>query len=246
MSLCPECGSPWSGTLSCPECAKRQQRNVDWVCRNCGKENRGDRNHCWSCSSPKDSAPQTDGTAQNAGVRVATAPFGSSEPSTYEDSNTSGRTYESQNPIVDRYIDLYRVARFLDGVGTTVKTIGVISGVAILLLFFIIGAVASSQPASPFGPPRGSESNGAFLLVWVIVGAIIGSFVGGVVFILGVLISAQGQILLAQADAAVHTSPFLTREEKAKAMSLSGRAVQQIVGREPRERASQLDSSGDA
>jgi hypothetical protein len=34
------------------------------------------------------------------------------------------------------------------------------------------------------------------------------------------MISAQGQTLLAQADAAIHTSPFLTEEEKAKAMSL--------------------------
>ena len=211
------------------------------------KKNRGDRKHCWSCSLPKTSASQTDRATENVGVRVGTALFGSSESAfhidtaTYEDSNTSVRTYELQNPIVDRYLDLYRVARFVDGVGTTVKTIGVISGVAILLLFFIIGAVASSQPASPFGPPRSSQSDGVFLLVWVIVGAIIGSFIGGIVFILGVLISAQGQILLAQADAAVHTSPFLPPEEKAKAMSLSSRAVQQIVGRERRGRVSQVE-----
>ena len=121
MSLCPECGSPWSGTLSCPECAKRQQANVDWVCGNCGKKNRGDRKHCWSCSLPKTSASQTDRATENVGVRVGTALFGSSESAfhidtaTYEDSNTSVRTYELQNPIVDRYLDLYRVARFVDG-----------------------------------------------------------------------------------------------------------------------------------
>ena len=34
------------------------------------------------------------------------------------------------------------------------------------------------------------------------------------------VISAQGQILFAQADCAVHTSPFLSDEERAKAMSL--------------------------
>jgi hypothetical protein len=250
MSLCPECGSPWSGTLSCPECAKRQQPNAHggWVCGNCGKENRGDRDHCWSCASPKDSGFKIAPASQKVGVRVATAPFGSSEPefpihtSTDEDSNTNERTYKSSNPVVDRYLDLYRVARFLDGLGTTVKTVGVILGVAIFILFFIIGAVASSQPASPFGPPRSSsQTDGGFILVWVIVGAIIGASVGGVLFILGVLVSAQGQILLAQADAAVHTSPFLTREDKAKAMSLSSRAVQQIVGPERGERVSQVD-----
>src|SRR5437762_3941044 len=101
MSLCPECGSPWSGTLSCPECAKRQQPNAHdgWVCGNCGKENRGDRDHCWSCASPKDSGFKI--ASQKVGVKVATASFVSSEPefsintSMDEDANTNERTYKS-------------------------------------------------------------------------------------------------------------------------------------------------------
>jgi uncharacterized Zn finger protein (UPF0148 family) len=28
MSTCPDCGSAWSGTLSCPECARRAQGNA--------------------------------------------------------------------------------------------------------------------------------------------------------------------------------------------------------------------------
>ena len=57
-----------------------------------------------------------------------------------------------------------------------------------------------------------------------------GILVGGIGYLLGLLISAQGQILLVQADSAVHTSPFMTNEEKAKVMSLSfPPAVTQIV-----------------
>jgi hypothetical protein len=78
------------------------------------------------------------------------------------------------------------------------------------------------------------------------VGGVVGVFVGGILVLLGVLISAHAQMLLAQADAAVHTSPFLDYAEKANAMSLSGRAVEQIVGRERRERVSHHDLSGDA
>jgi hypothetical protein len=78
MTTCPDCGSPWSGTLSCPECARKEREqnspqvaidlggasfvtpaiepaNEPWRCENCGKENRGDRNHCWSCSTTKGS-----------------------------------------------------------------------------------------------------------------------------------------------------------------------------------------------
>ena len=52
---------------------------------------------------------------------------------------------------------------------------------------------------------------------------IFGVVVGGFVFLFGVMIAAIGQLLLAQADTAIHTSPFLTKEEKARAMSLTYR-----------------------
>ena len=78
MTTCPDCGSPWSGTLPCPECARKEREQnspqvaIDlggasfvmpaiepttepWRCENCGKENRGDRHHCWSCSTTKGS-----------------------------------------------------------------------------------------------------------------------------------------------------------------------------------------------
>jgi hypothetical protein len=45
-------------------------------------------------------------------------------------------------------------------------------------------------------------------------------FVGIQFYLLGVLVSAQGQILKASLDSAVNGSPFLTNEQRAKIMSL--------------------------
>ena len=77
------------------------------------------------------------------------------------------------------------------------KITGIVVGSAIILLSLFAG--------SAFG----------------IFGLVFGAFVGGIIYLLGTLISAQGQILLAQADSAVHSSPFMTNEERAKVMSLS-------------------------
>jgi hypothetical protein len=41
-------------------------------------------------------------------------------------------------------------------------------------------------------------------------------------YVLGILVSAQGQILKASLDNAVNGSPFLTNEHRAKVMSLPG------------------------
>jgi hypothetical protein len=42
----------------------------------------------------------------------------------------------------------------------------------------------------------------------------------GVFFVLGIIVSAQGEILKANLDGAVNTSPFMTNEQKAQAMDL--------------------------
>ena len=117
------------------------------------------------------------------------------------------------NPVVYRYLDLYRAARLLVGIGNTVKVLGIVVGVAILLLCLFAGVAGSTQ--------NSTSQSGFFALGAFVVGAVFGAFVGGIVFLLGILISAQGQILLAQADSAIHTSPFMTDEEKANAMSIS-------------------------
>jgi hypothetical protein len=68
--------------------------------------------------------------------------------------------------------------------------------------------------------PSQSTAQTATFFVCILIGAVFGALVGGLFFLLGVLISAQGQLLKAHADSAVHTSPFLNNEERAIAMSL--------------------------
>ncbi|HET9280534.1 MAG TPA: hypothetical protein VFR24_01110 [Candidatus Angelobacter sp.] len=104
-----------------------------------------------------------------------------------------------------RYIDGYRVARFIVGLGTLIKVLGAVAGVLVLILGF-------AGASDAFG--RGtSEMVG-------LVSFLMGAVVWFVFFIAGVIVSAQGQQLKASLDSAVHSSPFLDPEGKARAMSL--------------------------
>jgi len=58
-----------------------------------------------------------------------------------------------------------------------------------------------------------------------LVGGLGGALVGGIIWlitwVLGVFVSAQGQLLKANIDEAVNTSPFLVDDQRAKIMSLA-------------------------
>jgi type III secretory pathway component EscT len=98
-----------------------------------------------------------------------------------------------------------------------IKVLGVVKG---LLIFFFsiftwllgIGLAAQTNPSLGAGA-------GVFGFLFVIIGIVVGVLSGTILFILGILISALGQNLLAMLDVAVHTSPFLTTEEKSQALS---------------------------
>jgi O-antigen ligase len=55
---------------------------------------------------------------------------------------------------------------------------------------------------------------------YAIVGLLVAVVVTVPIYVLGILVAAQGQILKATLDTAVTNSPFLKREEMAKVMSL--------------------------
>jgi hypothetical protein len=124
--------------------------------------------------------------------------------------------------MVKRYVDLYRAARVMTGLGATVKIIGMVLGGLIFMFWFIVGIVAASpsQSSSPFGPSPGSVFGVVGFFFSMMAGLAFGALVGGLFFLLGVLISAQGQLLMATADSAVCASPFLSDQERAAAMSL--------------------------
>lgn len=106
-----------------------------------------------------------------------------------------------------RYWDAYIVARTTVNLGTGIKILGLLLGV---IIFLIILALANNQIRYSRDAP----------LIGAIIGGVWGVSVWVIFFILGVLVSAQGQILKASLDGAVNSSPFLTNEQRAKIMSL--------------------------
>jgi hypothetical protein len=118
--------------------------------------------------------------------------------------------------VMNRYNDGYMVARTLDGFGKTLKVLGAIMGGGIIFFGFIIGSSFASAASM-----MGSTGSGAgSFLFFLFTFGVWGGIVGVVFWVMGILISAQGQVLKAQLDGAVHTSPFLSDPEKAQVMSL--------------------------
>lgn len=117
---------------------------------------------------------------------------------------------DNRTPATARYVDAYRVARATIAVGRAIKMAGVVLG---LLVFLAIATTSNSD--SGFGPLPN-----ALRLLGVVSGVLAGGWIWLVLWILGVIVTAQGEILQATLDGAVHTSPFLTLREKAGSMGL--------------------------
>lgn len=99
--------------------------------------------------------------------------------------------------IMARYKDAYRIARAVTGFGDTVKVLAFVLGVIVA----VIGVAAGS-------------------IYFVVGGIALGVVIGLPIFILGILVSAQGQILKATLDSAVNSSPLLTKDEIRQILSL--------------------------
>lgn len=94
-----------------------------------------------------------------------------------------------------RYKDAYFTARAITAFATTVKILAIVLGVI-------------SIPIGVVTLPMGL----------IVIGSGITFAIS--VYVLGILVSAQGQILQAALDTAVNTSPLLTQEEMRQIMSL--------------------------
>jgi hypothetical protein len=117
--------------------------------------------------------------------------------------------------ISGRYADAYLKANFQTGLGGTIKTASLLIGgvVAGLALIFALSQLVP-QPGM-FG--ASGNTVGAAFGFFV---ATIAAAMTGIGWILGALISSQGQLLKATLDSAVNTSPFLDDAERARMMSL--------------------------
>ena len=110
-----------------------------------------------------------------------------------------------------RYSDGYKAAKAIIGFGNLVKILGAVAGV-------IIALVALSLSGALF-----------------IGGALLGALVWLGLFVSGIVICAQGQLLLATLDSAVNTSPFLDDSQRALVMSLSASSPSWSPGPSPSE-----------
>ncbi len=104
--------------------------------------------------------------------------------------------------VMGRYRDAYLVARATTAIGGSVKFIGIALG-----FLMILGGIVMA-------------SNRDGDMKWGVAGVLAGLVVGIPLYVLGILVSAHGQVLKATLDTSVHTSPFLGDEQKAKVMSL--------------------------
>lgn len=108
---------------------------------------------------------------------------------------------------MERYRDAYRTAQVITRVGGVIKALGI----ALAILMFIGGVVIETNIF-------GRDDTAQFITLGVVgVSAIV---VGVVLYMFGVIVAAQGQQLKATLDSAVHTSPYLDLDAKARAMSL--------------------------
>ena len=120
----------------------------------------------------------------------------------------AGKSRHFADRAARRYRDAYLVARATEGIGSIVKFIG-----------FLCGAVIAITGVA-FGAGFAPGTNGAVNPMIVVGGVILAVLVTVPFYVLGVLVSAQAQVLKASLDDAVHTSPFLSDAEKASVMSL--------------------------
>jgi hypothetical protein len=96
-----------------------------------------------------------------------------------------------------RYIDAYRVAGTMNAFGQSAKIAGFIF--AAVIFIYVTESMRSLGTAF-----------------------IAGAVIGGIFFVIGIIVSAQGQMLKAVVDTAVNSSPFLDDNQRAATMSLSG------------------------
>lgn len=192
-------------------------------CVNCGKKTKGDDKLCESCEASKVANKKDKsndmweckkcraeckaeanvcwscGAKRNVSQSVDVV-LGEDEL------NIKGTTGNAIRRIkrspLSRYQDAYLSARGMTAFGSTVKMFAMV----VLALMILVGFVVASQ------------SGGAFFMAFTSFAAA-GIGFSICLYILGILISAQGQILKATLDTAVNSSPFLTKDEMKEVMS---------------------------
>ena len=114
-----------------------------------------------------------------------------------------------ERTIRRRYEDAYAVSGALIAQGSALKGLSYLLGGGVIFLGFIASlALASESRSAPAA------------LVGLFFSGVLASVVSGPLYAAGMLIAAQGQLLQAVLDTAVHTSPLLSLEQKGELLRL--------------------------
>jgi hypothetical protein len=134
-------------------------------------------------------------------------PFSSiskSQTTSASDQPVSSTPMANPKIVMSRYSSAFTVARDTVTAGLCIKVFAVILG----LIISLGGGFGTTQ----YFPPHGNDS---LSLLAEILGPIILAFIVSLpLYILGILVKAQGQFLLATLDGVVQSSPFLNDEQK--------------------------------
>jgi len=154
----------------------------------------------WKCPKCKEECEDTFDSCWSCGTGRDGAPSTEPFPEKKETvSSQASRPKGGRHSLASRYTDSYLVARTVTAFGSIVKKIAGALGGGII----VMGLVAGSQSA-----------------ILAVGGIVLGVIVAIPIYILGVLVAAQGQILKATLDTAVNSSPLLSKDEMRQIMSL--------------------------
>jgi ABC-type multidrug transport system fused ATPase/permease subunit len=189
-------------------------------CTNCASEIPLGAVKCPTCNSATDNAvavvPSVEWSprqAQRSHLSDKRVPEGATTLFSSESQARNSHLFDALNA---RYKDAYKAARFIVGLGRFIKGIALFSAI-------VVGVIAAVLLLAVIGAASDQRGGGAALIV-----GSFGSFavaLGGIVwaliaYVIGVFVSAAGQIQRATLDTAVNSSPHLTNGEKASIMSL--------------------------
>ena len=168
-----------------------------WKCKNCSEQLEDSFDACWSCGYSRDGSPQraTDDEAAEEMLPTGEPPSRTTPSATTPRSRSESGIIPS---LIRRYSDAYLAARALVFIGGIIKWVGVV--LAVILLIAGVGMA--------------SDRNGGGLFAFI--GFAFACLVGVPTFVLGILISAQGQIHLATLDTAVNSSRHLSKDDVAQ------------------------------
>jgi hypothetical protein len=186
-------------------------------CRFCGLVISATATECDSCGygTPHGVSLKEEQESERS-VKEPVASPTESNPIRHRDSSAGAAGQVSA--LMKRYKDAYLVARVMNGFGKFIKVGGIV--IAALLVLIGMAGINAAGRSGPYDRSMGPMGPSEIIPVLGVVAIVAGVIVGLFFYIVGILVSAQGQILKASLDSAVNNSPFLTNEHRAKIMSL--------------------------